>query len=100
MKVVSANAASPSGAGSAAGSSATTVGRARSSARTVMATSFAPLARYVGQLLQGDRVAAPGVLIYEQCRTLLLAHESLPRVSFRGCTSKYDIVARYAGAGW
>src|SRR5437868_1573482 len=40
MKVVSANAASPSGAGSAAGIDSTSVGRARSSARTAMATSF------------------------------------------------------------
>src|SRR3954451_9061318 len=40
MNVVSANAASPSGAGSAAGTASTTVGRARSSARTAMTTSF------------------------------------------------------------
>src|SRR6266487_589884 len=40
MNVVSAKAASPSGAGSATGASSTRVGRARSSARTAMATSF------------------------------------------------------------
>src|SRR5436309_12398492 len=39
MNVVSANAASPSGAGSAAGTNSTTVGRARSSVRTAMTTS-------------------------------------------------------------
>src|SRR5438034_593998 len=40
MKVVNAKAASPSGAGSATGASSTRVGRARSSARTAMATSL------------------------------------------------------------
>src|SRR4051812_6560522 len=40
MNVVSANAASPRGAGSAAGTASTRVGRARSSARTAIATSF------------------------------------------------------------
>src|SRR5919206_4440100 len=42
MKVVSAKPASPRGAGSATGESSTRVGRARSSARTAMATSFVP----------------------------------------------------------
>src|SRR4051794_7064946 len=40
MNVVSANAASPRGAGSAAGTASTRVGRGRSSARTAIATSF------------------------------------------------------------